>query len=251
MTKSKIKVRRLPVTLLEIIIVMAILATVSGVVVISINKALVDQRFRTEVGLIIDELRLAQNLMLILDTDVHVHFAVSEKEQGIKYWLQLETSLPKNIQKEVLRKRKVLKTVKGVFLADELLTAVKEKHIDVKFLSNGSVMSKGIMRLASSDSESPPKGTLQRFVCLAGYPKPILSSDTKEEAEKLCKSLEENLDDRLTDDTMRRLPERLQKKESLEEKEVVPKEQQDNTSSGEEQKPFNKRQTPKRGAKSP
>ena len=203
------KIRPLPATLLEIIIVMTILLLGAGIAGININKALVEQRFRSEVGIIVDELRLAQNLMLILGTDVHLHFEVDQSGKSISYKLELETALPKNVQYEIMRKREPLKTIKGVFLADELVTEIKEKHIDIKFLSNGAVMSKGILRLASSDNENVPKGTLESFICLAGYPKPISSNDTKEEAEKNCLKFEQDLDARLTQDTSLRIPEKL------------------------------------------
>jgi len=210
---SVANIRRLPITLLEVIIVIAILSLASGIVAVSINKALVEQRFRTEVEKIVDEMRLAQDLMLILGTDVHVHFAEHKSGKGIVYWLDLETTLPENLKYEILREKPKLQTIKGVFLADELVTEVKEKHIDVKFLSNGSVMSKGIMRLATSDDERVPKGTLESFICLAGYPQPIFSRDSKEEAEKLCQKFEEGLDERLTQDTMQRLSEKLKQPE--------------------------------------
>lgn len=219
-------IRRQAITLIEMLIVIIILSIASGIVAISINKAIVDQRFRTEVGLIVDEMRLAQDLMLILGTDVHLHFAEAKDKQGIEYWLELETKLPQNVQREVQRKKKVLKTIKGVFLEDELLWEIKESHIDVKFLSNGAVMSKGIMRLASSDDERVPKGTLESFICLAGYPKPIVSSQDKEEAEKSCKMFEEGLDERLTKDTILRLPEKLKSSES-QESQVAPKDKKD------------------------
>lgn len=209
-----VTIRRLPITLLEVIIVIALLSLVSGIVAVSINKALVNQRFQTEVGMIVDEMRLAQDLMLILGTDVHLHFEEDKKKgEGILYWLELETTLPENIQYEVLR-RKILKTIKGVFLADELITEIKESHIDVKFLSKGAVMSKGIMRLATTSDENVPKGALEGFICLAGYPKPIFSSDSKEQAENSCQKFEEGLDEKLTQDTILRLPEKLKQPDS-------------------------------------
>jgi hypothetical protein len=104
-----------------------------------------------------------------------------------------------------------------VFLVDELLSEEQEKHIDIKFLSHGAVMSRGIMRLATSDDERVPKGTLESFICLAGYPKPIVSSETKEDAENLCLKFEEGLDQRLTQDTITKLPEYLKKRDPAEE----------------------------------
>jgi type II secretory pathway pseudopilin PulG len=242
-------IRRQFITLLELLIVMGILALISGIVTISINKALIDQRFQTEVDLIVNELRLAQDLMLILGTDVHLNFSEAKDGAGIEYWVKLETILPKNIQKEILRERKPLKTIHGVFLEDQLVTEIKEKHIDIKFLSNGAVMSKGVMLLSTSDKESQLKGALSKYICLAGYPRPIISSDTKEEAEKLCNAFEEGLDERLTTDTILRLPERLKKTEKEAAPETSPENaEQKNQQPSQEQNPSKPRSQNKRGA---
>jgi hypothetical protein len=206
--------RRLPVTLLELLVVIAILALASGIVGVSINKALVDQRFRTEVGTVVDELRLAQDLMLILGTDVRVVFKESANQEGVEFWLEMDKMLPPNIQRELVKRVHKLKTIKGVFFADELLTEVEEGRLDVKFLSNGSVMSRGVMRLASTDSEQPRPNILESYICLPGYPKPIKSSDTKEQADELCNKNDGEFDERLTVDTVQKIPEKVRKKES-------------------------------------
>lgn len=204
-------VRRLPVTLLELLVVVAILAMASGIVMVSINKAVVDQRFRTEVGSVVDALKLAQDLMLILGTDVRVVFEETKNNDGIGFWLEMDTLLSPNVQREVSKRVHRLKTIKGVFFVDELLTEVQEGKIDVKFLSKGSVMSKGVMRLATSDSENPPAGTLESYICLEGYPKPIKSSETKEDADKECSSSDKDFDEKLTQDTMLKVPDKAKK----------------------------------------
>lgn len=227
-------VRRLPVTLLELLVVIAILAMAAGIVMVSINKAVVDQRFRTEVGGIVDTLRLAQDLMLIVGKDVKVVFQETKDHEGIEYWLEMDTILSPNIQKEITKRIHRLKTVKGVFFVDELLTEIHEGRLDVKFLSKGSVMSKGIMRLATSDSEHPPAGTLQSYICLAGYPKPIISSETDEDAKRICGSSDEAADERLTQDTVLRVPEKAKKPlaEKKEPKEKTEKKAKANDASG-------------------
>lgn len=211
-------IHRRAITLIEVLIVLSILSLAAGIVAVGLNKAVVDQRFRTEVSMIVDSLRLAQDLMLVLGTDVHVHFA-EEKSEGIKYWIELETSLPENVQREVLREKPLLKAIKGVFLADKLLTEVQESHLDVKFLSNGAVMSKGVIRLATSSDENVPKGTLESFICLAGYPRPIASSDTKDDAEKDCNAFDDRSDDRISQDTFSRLPDKLKQKDPVKDNE--------------------------------
>ena len=109
MTLRCVSLRRHFITLLELLIVIAILALVSGVIGVNIKKALLDQRFRMEVGMILDELRLAQDLMLILSTDVHVKFSQDKEKKGIKYWLELETELPERLKKQILQKKDPVK----------------------------------------------------------------------------------------------------------------------------------------------
>lgn len=217
--------RRRHVTLLEIILVMAILMLVGGLVAVGINKALVDQRFRTEVSLIVDDLRLAQDLMLILGTDVHLKFAKESDEAGIKYWLELETDLNKEIKNQILRKRSNLKTIHGVFFKDETATETTRGQLDIRFLSKGNVMSRGLMRLATSDAETnPPPGTMQTYICLPGYPKPIFNTDILDKAEAECKAAAEMIaDTKLTLDTFSKLPESLKLPEEAA-KEEEPKE---------------------------
>lgn len=219
-------IHRRAITLIEVLIVISILSLVAGIAAVGLNKAVFDQRFRTEVSMIVDSLRMAQDLMLVLGTDVHVHFA-EDKNEGIKYWIELETTLPQNVQREVLRKKPLLKAIKGVFLADKLLAETQESHLDVKFLSNGAVMSHGIMRLASSSDENVPKGTLESFICLAGYPSPIVSSETKEEAEKVCNAFDDRSDGRISEDTFSRLPEKLKQKDSQKEDDEAKKKEKE------------------------
>jgi Tfp pilus assembly protein FimT len=197
-------------TLMEILVVLSLIALISGVVGINIHKVFVDQRFRNEMSLIVDQLRLAQDLMLILDTDLHLIFAEDKKEQGNAIWIEGETRLPVDVQKEIDRKRATLKTIKGIFFHDELGGEIKKGRIDIKFLSKGAVMSKGLMRLATSNEENPSSNVLQNFICLSGYIQPIFSFETKEAAAAACDSKKnEDFDKQLTQDTFSRLPEKL------------------------------------------
>lgn len=203
--------RKQPITLLEILIVMAILALVSGVVAVSINRVLTAQRFQNEVSMIVDELNLAQNIMTIMNTDVRVMFKESPGNKGIEYWLEMDTLLSGHVQKEINRRKGVLKTIRGVFFQDELISEISEGKLDVKFLSSGAVMSRGIMRLATTDNENPPAGTLQTYICLVGYPHPIVSVETKEEADKICADRDVDFDTKLTQDTVLKIPEQVKK----------------------------------------
>lgn len=209
-----IRVRRLPVTLLELLIAVAILVTVSAVVIVSVNKAYVDQQFRAEAGRVVDKLRLAQDLMLLSKEDFRVKFAKAEKNEGIEFRIESYQPLREDYLKRAMGDKSTLKAIKGVFFEDESLDEQpKEGEINARYRSNGIVMSKGIMRLASTDNQDPPAGTLQRYICFPGYPSVITVDETLEEAKKRCNVINDDLIERVTSDTIARLPESIKKKD--------------------------------------
>jgi type II secretory pathway pseudopilin PulG len=228
-------VSRRCVTLLEILIVIAILALVGGLVSIGINRAISEQRFRTEVGLVVDQLRLAQDLMLILGTDVRVIFAAEKGDknaEGIRFWLELETKLSPELERELLRKHSPLKSIKGVFFKDD----TEPGKINVRFQSRGAVMSSGLMRLATTDMNPPPESALKSYICLSGYPRHIFSEDDPEKAAAGCKAAMDSVNDpALTQDTFSRISELLKPEEGAE------PEEQKKTTSEEEKSPDSKK----------
>jgi len=197
-----VRIKQRCLTLLEVMIVIMILVTVLGVIGLSVNKALVDQKFRTELSTLVDQLRLAQNLMLILGTDIHVKFKVLPENKGTEYWIETETELPKSISKEILQKHHQLRTIKGLFFVDLVKHSAKKGQLDLLFLSHGNVMSKGMMRLATTDQDHPPPNVLQAYIPLVGYPHPISSYFDLKQAEKEYKGEEdEKIDHALILDT--------------------------------------------------
>lgn len=227
--------RRRYFTLLELLVVMAILAVTGGAVAIGVRRALEDQRFRSEVGVIVNKLRLAQDLMLIIGTDVHVKFAQDNKAGGNRVTMEMETRLPPEIEREVLREHGHLKMIRGIFFRDLNTPQYAEGQIDVRFFSSGAVMSRGVMRLATSDREDPPAGTLEAYVCLPGYPSPISSTDQKVDSDRECnKKAEELYDSKLTQDTLAKLPESLKQTEE-------PKEEEEDKKGNDSQNPDSKK----------
>ena len=196
------KVKKKPVTLIEIMIVMLILSLVSLVVVIGINKMIVDQKFNTEVSLIVNELRLAQDLMMVLKVDVHLIFEENHVHKGIDYGLEIDAPLQQNLKNEIQKRKKMLKTIKGVFFKDELEKKEVSGRLDIKFLSGGAIMSKGIIQLLSTDDEKNKDKGLQNYISLLGYPHPIKSFDTVEESNRFFEVDDLIFDVLLTEDTV-------------------------------------------------
>lgn len=177
-------IRRLYYTLFEILIVISVLALVAGLVSINIRKALHEQNFRSEVELVVNKLRVAQDLMLIFRGEVKVLIKKDENDKGL-IWLEFESKMPGHWEREAKRIH-TLKYIRTINFRDELLYAnsysVKKEDddtLEIRFLSNGSTMSKGLMQLASGD--------ISRYIYLPGYPAPIISLVSETEAFAIAK----------------------------------------------------------------
>jgi len=174
--------------------VMAILALVGGLVAININKALKEQRFRSEVSQIVDQMRLAQDLMLILDTDVSLKFF--EDEGKIKYFLDFEYPLTKAWLKEI-KKPHFTKMMRRIEFNDELPYPTRPREISIKFFSKGSIMSRGVVRLTTAPSDDAPEG-MEKYICLLGHPQPIFPMADKPEELEAMLTVDKDFDERLT-----------------------------------------------------
>jgi len=194
---KKINCRRHFLTLIELLIVITILAMVSGVVGVQIQRTLREQRFNTEVAIVLDKLRLAQELMLILRTDAHVKFKQVPEEELITLWLEVETPLDR--LKKDIEKPVNLKTIQFVEFKDVLEYQTKMGELDIRFLSGGNVMSQGNMRLATNENGND-RGGLERFIALSGHPKPLYIASKREFDES-----DGVLDERLTAITQQEL----------------------------------------------
>lgn len=192
--------RRSHFTLIELMIVLTILSVIGGVLVINVNKALFDQRFRTEVSLVVEELRLAQDLMLILGTDVHLKVAEGNDSKEIIYWLEFDYPLPKQWEHVLKRKHKGLTAIHRVDFKDQLQHLETKGQFDIRFMSGGAVMSRGVMMLSTSQEDDPPPDALTRYICLPGYPSPLLPVVDKPDDSACTKTMgkDKDFDDQLT-----------------------------------------------------
>lgn len=160
-------------TFIEMVVVMAILSLVAGVIGINIGRSMQEQRFRTEVAQIMDKLRLAQNLMLILNDDIKVHF--TKVEDGIKCSLTFQCSpMNKGWGKELSRPQ-LLTAVRRVDFKG-LGEDLGKGDFALEFLSGGMVMSQGILKLSTGSNRLYSD---RRYVCLPGYPASIVTVDKK------------------------------------------------------------------------
>lgn len=187
--------KRLHFTLLEVLLVLAILGIIGGFIAINVKDSLYEQRFRNEVELVVDKLRLAQELMLIFDGDVHFKLASAKDNKSFEYGLTFDHAMP-NRWSNNLQKTSHLTSIHNVNFPTD--PNDKSEGLDIKFLSGGSVMSRGIFRLSSAAADGP--NVLTRYICLSGYPSPIFST-IKELKEEDCISKDPTFDLQLTQRT--------------------------------------------------
>lgn len=196
-------VQRRFITLLEILIVIAILVGVGGIVAVNLKEALIKQRFKSEVEMVVDYLRLAQNLMLIVGKDVHVYFENND-QNSVKMSLEI-AGKPLDTDKWIhLAKGSLdLKYIHFVGFHDvSAIASDSEKKIDIRFMSRGFAMSKGTMIL--STAEKNMGRSLTRYIVLEGYPK-HLNSQSENPAHQTREAL--TSDPRLTALTFKELEE--------------------------------------------
>ncbi len=204
------KKRRAFVTLVEMLIVISILLIMSGVIGINVRRLIIEQRFDTEVSLVVDELRLAQDLLLILRQDNRVIFKKVPNEAGIQFSLLLDKLLPNNWNREIIRKRPPLTAIKKMTFQDNVVSDQSNGPIEIKFQSGGSVVSSGVLMISSSEQEHE-EGAMVRYICFPGFPSPIHSVNNESDSKACDPKAEAEYNDKLTFIILREVGEREQK----------------------------------------
>lgn len=195
-----IVLNKLYVTLVELLIVITILVLMTGIIGINVRHLMQEQRFNTEVSLIVDELRLAQNLMMILGYDVYVRYEKSKTSDGIKFWIDVDKLLNDNWTREVTRKRSLLKAIKRIDFHDrgpQIGTPETNAPNEIKFFSKGSLMSKGVLELSSSENVQASDASVS-YICFPGYPSTITSLSSERGSEACDPKNEADYDEKLT-----------------------------------------------------
>lgn len=160
---------------MELLLVLGIVSLIAGFVGVNIRKMLQEQRFRTEVSQVLDQLRLAQDLMLIYDTNVYFKFITDGK--SFTYGITFDNLIPPSWARELQRPHKKLEMIRYINFHDvnALFDDSEKNEINIQFLSGGTLMSKGVLALKSNKSEGN-SNVLERFVWLSGSPHPLAST---------------------------------------------------------------------------
>lgn len=170
------RTKRRFLTLIELILVITVIIIVTGVIGINIRRAMISQRFRSEVELLVDTMRLAQDLMLVLGKDTHIKIGAAPGGEGITYRLEIEGGAPKEWDSIMSRSLRTLTSTHYVTFDKQDNFPSSPGEIDLRFQSQGSMMSKGELRLSTHENPFIPEAQ-RRSICLKGYPHALKSMD--------------------------------------------------------------------------
>lgn len=168
-------VKRLPFTLIEILLAIALLAMITAVVSVNVRGLFRQQKFLNEVNAVTSLLNRAQQLMLIYGQNVQVKFTTSK--EGIKGQLTPDCLLDPKWEKWTSNHTLTLTQIHSINFHDELFPNSSEGEKLIRFYPHGGGVSRGVMSL-STEKETGIKGGQDAFIALPGYPVTIRSETT-------------------------------------------------------------------------
>lgn len=154
-------------TMIELLVVIAILAVASVLVGLGVRSALFDQRYKTEINVVVDQLRTAQDLMLFASAEAYVKFTKDDQGRLIS-WIEVTSKLPPFLEKQVALSRRTYQALTSFEFFEPGRSSPIVDKFQLEFGSHGTSMTRGVLRLrAGSDN------AWIRDIDLVGSPEPI------------------------------------------------------------------------------
>jgi type II secretory pathway pseudopilin PulG len=153
-------------TLLELLIVLFIISF--GVILtgVKIKEVYREQRFLSAAHQVLNHLAMAQDLMLIMDTDVQVKIAPDQEKEHLTIWLEIEKPIEEPWARLMERKLSLAAIQSFEFEGS------RKKELTLQF-SLGQ-MSKGTLILFEEEQGKGHRSEKREFkITLLGYPSPI------------------------------------------------------------------------------
>ncbi len=164
-------------TLLELLIVIFIMSFGAILTGVKIKEVYQEQRFLSESQQVLSHLAMAQDLMLIMDTDVHFKMAKDPDSKQIFFWLQLEKPLEKGWDRFVERK------VKLSMIQSYEFNESNEEELSIEF-SLGH-MSQGMLILFEGKKDDTQRSNKRTFeIELLGYPTSLTAKSPEAKPQK-------------------------------------------------------------------
>jgi prepilin-type N-terminal cleavage/methylation domain-containing protein len=164
-----IKVKRF-FTLLELLVVLLIVACGAALTGVKIKEMYTEQQFLSDSQQVLSQLIMAQDLMLILDTDVTVKIAIDPVSKEWNSFIIVEKPLEDAWAKIIGKK----------FISSAIRSFQFDNHSEnySSLLFTLGQMSSGTLSLRSETSESQSKGK-EFSIYLPGYPSAIGTISTQ------------------------------------------------------------------------
>lgn len=177
MIKSHVKrLKKSAFTLFELLIVLFIISIGAVLAGVQMHKMIKEQRFLSEVDQLVNQLLLAQDLMLIMDTDVTIKLIEEDRLKSIRYEFEVEKPLKGYWEKVFKNKPEPFKSIRKIkFRGVEEVLDPDEKDFDGVFLRFSlGMMSRGILTLspfAEQEGTEQEHRSQDRAILLTGYPR--------------------------------------------------------------------------------
>lgn len=159
--------KRLPFTLIEVLLVIALLAMITASVSVNVRDLIGQQKFLNEVNAVTALLNRAQQLMLIYGQNVQVKFTSSK--EGIKGQIVPDCLLDPKWEKWTTKNALFLTQIHSLNFHDEAFPNSSGEEKLIRFYPNGGGVSRGIMSL-STEKETGVQGGHDAYIALPGYP---------------------------------------------------------------------------------
>lgn len=158
-------------TLLELLVVIFIMSLGAFLTGVKIKEMYQEQRFLSESQQILNYLSMAQDLMLIMNTDVEVKMAKTPDQSKIEVWLEIEKPI-NGAWGRLIQKKLALSEIHSFEFEGNGNTS---KDLNLQF-SFGR-MPEGILTLLRKETKDSQHGSRNSFeIELLGYPAPIGST---------------------------------------------------------------------------
>lgn len=159
-----LKVKKAYFTLFEMLIVFLILSFGIVLTGVKVKEMYDEQRFFSDTQQVLSHLAMAQDLMLIMDTDVFVHLSFDQKNEKLKVKLDIEKPLEEGWARLIKREL----SLTGIHAMEFEKNTVKELTLTFSL----GKMSKGHLVLLEGEKKRG-KDPRQLDIQLLGYPSSI------------------------------------------------------------------------------
>lgn len=152
-------------TLVEILVALVLIAFTAGIIAINLRDLISSQAFLDNANLLLGELRLAEDLMTIMNVDVEVEI----KKEGDHFTSQIVArSTPPNLGKRaILSSKNQLMGIERIEFEDLYSDTVLTDAFNLTFFSRGFTMNHGTLKLI------PKRSSDSLMILLPGHPAPL------------------------------------------------------------------------------